>query len=492
MQGEATGALETQKPKAKTNSPHSLNDMKQSICLPLASVLAVSVLAVVPSVSAAPPGGRAAKILHEFTLPPFSLSNFGYSSAELTAAAANGAVTDSPGIGSGLQQLNGNHYLSVTDRGPNIDRTVAVGGDTFKAFPFPQFTPTIVVLKVVNGQIVPTDYLPIVNDLNENVTGLPNGPADDGPGYVSLTTPSTSPIPYNHDGLDTEDIHTLPGGGFILVEEYSSSVVIVSDTGNVLRRYTPGGKTLAAANYTAGVTTPAANYAVRDILPPVLKQRRANRGFEGIAVSADGRTAYTVMQSPLGSTSAGSPTATPPVPPSPYRNTLLVRILRMDITDPLDIQVTGQFVVYMSPPAAYPTGNNARDLKISATAWVSEDRLLFLERTDKPGAGGAKLILVDLTNATDVSGRADAGIPLVYENGATNLASLVPAVVPATSQIVLDVNAELPSITDYKLEGLSILNANTVSISNDNDFGIGDAPGRSSKIWQILLSQPLR
>ena len=483
MQGEATGALETQKPKAKTNSPHSLNDMKQSICLPLASVLAVSVLAVVPSVSAAPPGGRAAKILHEFTLPPFSLSNFGYSSAELTAAAANGAVTDSPGIGSGLQQLNGNHYLSVTDRGPNIDRTVAVGGDTFKAFPFPQFTPTIVVLKVVNGQIVPTDYLPIVNDLNENVTGLPNGPADDGPGYVSLTTPTTSPIPYNHDGLDTEDIHTLPGGGFILVEEYSSSIVIVSDTGNVLKRYTPGGKTLAATIYPpGGVVTPAAKYSVSDRLPSVLKQRRANRGFEGIAVSDDGRTAYTAMQSPMGSTSATSA----------YRDSSLVRILRMDISDPLDLQVTGQFVLYMSPVSTYPLGNAARDMKISATSWVSPDRLLFLERTDKTGLGGAKLILVDLTNATDVTGRADAGTPLIYEKVTTDLSLLDPPVIPATSQVVLDVNAELPSITDFKLEGLSILNANTVSISNDNDFGIGDAPGRSSKIWEILLSQPLR
>jgi hypothetical protein len=58
--------------------------------------------------------------------------------------------------------------------------------------------------------------------------------------------------------------------------------------------------------------------------------------------------------------------------------------------------------------------------------------------------------------------------------------------------VVLDVNQELPAITDFKLEGLSILNNNQVSISNDNDFGIGDSPGRSSKLWQIRLSQPLR
>ena len=446
--------------------------MKPSIHTSIANLLGAGLLAAVQPASAAPQGnGRAARLLHEFILPPFSLANFGFSAAELAVAAENGAVTDSPGIGSGLQQLNGNHYLSVTDRGPNIDRTV----DSFKAFPFPQFSPTIVVLKIVNGRIVPTDYLPIVNDLNENVTGLPNGPKDDGPGYVSVTEPAASPIPYNHDGLDTEDIHTLPGGGFILVEEYSSSVVIVSDTGNVLRRYTPEGKTLEAANYT-----------VIDNLPGVLKQRRANRGFEGIAVSDDGRTAYTVMQSPMGPTGAGTPT----------RESRLVRVLRMDISDPLDMQVTGQFVVYMSPATDYP-GNAARDLKISAASWVSPDRLLFLERTDKTNAGGAKLILVDLTNATNVNNEAvfpDAAAeePLVLEKVTTDLSLLDPPIVPATSRVVLDVNAELPTITDFKLEGLSILNANTVSISNDNDFGIGDNPGRSSKVWQILLSQPLR
>ncbi|MES2466493.1 MAG: esterase-like activity of phytase family protein [Verrucomicrobiota bacterium] len=448
--------------------------MKNNLHLPLAGILATGILAAIQTTTAAlPGGGRAAKILHEFTLPPFSMAYLGFDPADLAAAEANGAVTDSPGIASGLQQLNGNRYLSVTDRGANIDRP-----DGFKAFPFPQFSPTIVIFKVINDQIVPTDYLPILNDDGENVTGLPNGPADDGPGFEDTTTPTQ--LPYNHDGLDPEDIHTLPGGGFILVEEYSSSVVIVSDTGHVLKRYTPEGKPLAAVEYTPGVVTPAARYSVSDSLPGVLKQRRANRGFEGIAVSADGRTAYTVMQSPMGGTGAASP----------YRNSRVVRAIRMNISDPLNMQVTGQFVVYMSPVSTYPAGNFARDMKISATSWVSEDRLLFLERSDKPGSGGAKLILVDLSNATDVTGRPDAGVPLVYENVATDFVTL--GITPATSEVILDVNAELPAITDFKLEGLSILNANTVSISNDNDFGIGDVPGRSSKIWQIRLGTQLR
>lgn len=448
--------------------------MKHTESATLTSLLAVSLLSFGhPTPAFAQEAARPAAILHEYTLPPFSLEYFGYTAEELATAQLNGAVTDRPAIGSGLQRLAGNHYVSVTDRGPTFDRSTPPGS---KAFPLPQFNPMIVSLQAIGSQIVPTGYLPLLNSLNQPVTGLPNGSLDDAPGYLTVTAPVA--FPPNEDGLDIEDLHTLPGGGFILVEEYGPSVVIVSSTGHVLKRYTPGGK-----------NWPNANYSVSDILPPVLKERRANRGLESIALSPDGRTAYTVMQSPLGVTTAGTPT----------RDSLLVRILRMDISDPLNMQVTGHFVYSMRPVTEYPAGNFARDLKISAAAWVSEDRILILERTDKLGAGGlnlggAKLILVDLNGATDVSSAtqfpAAAAVPVELEKVTTNLTDL--GITPATARVVLDVNQELPDITDFKLEGLTILNDNEVSISNDNDFGIGDSPGRASKVYTIRLSQPLR
>jgi hypothetical protein len=446
--------------------------MKKTTRAFFASGLAVGLLNVVhPKAAVAQEPPRLAEILHQYILPPFSLENFGYSAEELAAAQLNGAVTDRPAIGSGLQRLYGNHYISATDRGPTFDRSAPAGS---KAFPLPQFNPMIVSFQAVEDQIVIQDFLPLRNDLNQPVTGLPNGPLDDAPGYLTVTTPTNAPLPFNQDGLDIEDVHTLPGGGYIMVEEYGPSVVIVSASGNVLRRYTPQGK-----------TWPAANYAVRDILPAVLKERRANRGFESIAVSPDGRTAYTVMQSPLGATTAGSP----------YRDSLLVRILRMDISDPMDLKVTGQFVSYLRSVAEYPVGNFPRDLKISAADWVGEDRIVILERTDKLGAGGlnlggAKLILLDLTAATDVTNFVEPANAPILEKVTTDLSLL--GITPATARVVLNVNQELPAITEFKLEGLSILNDNEVSISNDNDFGVGDAPGRSSKVFTIRLSQPLR
>jgi hypothetical protein len=64
---------------------------------------------------------------------------------------------------------------------------------------------------------------------------------------------------------------------------------------------------------------------------------------------------------------------------------------------------------------------------------------------------------------------------------------------PATSTVVYqqfetDETRLLPS---GKLEGLSILNANQVAISNDNDFGIGDVPGTPSNLTILRLGDQL-
>jgi alkaline phosphatase len=406
---------------------------------------------------------QSVKIIHQYELPPLSYVELGYTQEQVDQAAANGlAFTERPGIASGLQRLAGNHLVSVTDRGPNF--TVAAG----RVFPLPQFTPSILLLKTEADRIVVEGVLPIVaNDAGEPVTGIPNSATDDS---IPLANATGTLLPFNPNGMDVEDLHTLPGGGYIVVEEYSPSVVIVDANGKVTRRYTPQGKTL-----------PGASYPVSDTLPAILSQRRANRGFEGVAVTPDGLTAYTVMQSPLGPTGAGAPT----------RDSRVVRLIRMDISDPLNMQVTGQFLVKMSPVSTYPAGNTQRALKISAVTWVNENKFLFLERSDEllsgTNIGGAKLVLVDISSATDINGTALAAT-LTPEAVTTDLAAL--GVTPATSAVVFS-NEQTPEITDFKLEGLAILTPNEVAISNDNDFGIGDFPGATSKIWVIRLEDNL-
>jgi hypothetical protein len=158
----------------------------------------------------------------------------------------------------------------------------------------------------------------------------------------------------------------------------------------------------------------------------------------------------------------------------------------MDISDPLNLRVTGEFVLYMLPVSSYPPGNSQRDLKISAAARGSTDKLLV-------SMGGElappKFVVVDLAGATDVKDLASAS-GLVLEDVNTDLSSL--GITPASTQVVLDLGLEFPQITEPKLEGLSILNANEISISSDNDFGIGSVPNALTKVYTIRLSEPLR
>jgi alkaline phosphatase len=323
-----------------------------------------------------------------------------------------------------------------------------------------------VFFQAYGDQIIPHTVIRItVDDDGTPATGIPNSATEDSVPFESPI--ATTQLPFNPNGLDIEDLHTLPDGNFIVVDEYSPSLAIISDGGKVLKRYTPAGKTLAGAAY-----------PVVDNLPAILAQRRPNRGFESIAVSRDGRTAYTMTQSPLGPTSSGAPT----------RNSRILRVFRLDVSDPLNAQVTGQFLMKLSLASAYPAGNRPQDLKLSSAAWVSENKLLVLERSDEVNIGGARLVLVDLESATDVSGLPQAQT-LALEDSSLDLSTL--GITAATSTVVYE-NAETPELTDFKLEGLSILNANDVAISNDNDFGIGDnVTGIPSRLWVIRLRNQL-
>jgi hypothetical protein len=418
---------------------------------------------------------RPAKILAEYTLPPYSLEHFGYTAEELAAAEPSGLIySDRPAIGSGLQHLQGDWYLGITDRGPNADH-FPVDGDCKatsassdgKIFTLPQFSPALVMFHAVHDRIIPVNITTLIDGDGMGITGVGNDPTDDKP-FGSKCATTTLPLTPN--GMDVEDFHTLPGWKFIGVEEYSPSVFIGDlQTGQILKRYTPVGKALAGASY-----------PVSQILPGVIgSNRRNNRGFESVAVSADGRTAYVVTQSPLGSTKDPK-----------FTDTRVLRVLRLNVSKPMQAKVTGQFVVLESPVTSYPAGTFQRDLKVSSAAWVATDKLLFLERSDQPGIGGVRLVLVDLASATDFTAIA-AAQTLDLEDVNKGPAAL--GIKPAACTIVFEeFETQLDRLFPvYKLEGLSLRNANEVAISSDNDFGIGATPGEQSKLWILKLPNQL-
>jgi hypothetical protein len=399
-----------------------------------------------------------AKIIGLYSLEPTGLTAMGYSADALAAAQKNGLKrTDLPAIGSGLVWLGGTQFMGITDRGPNEDHLDKDGKVDGKTFPLPTFAPTMVRFTLEGNAIKPLEYMPITATNGKPITGLSTEAKDD-VGFINAD--SRDALGFDPNGLDTEALQRLPDGRWMIADEYSPSIAVLSAKGQVLMRYTPEGKRLSGAGY-----------PVQDILPAVFENRRGNRGFENLAVSSDGKTAWAILQSPMGATSDKL-----------YDESRIARAVHLDISDPLNAKVTAMYVVPMSAKGDYKDTKRQRDLKYSDAAWLGAEKLLLLERADKL----VKLFVVDFALATNLLERPE-GATLTPESVETKLETLG---IKTPSRVEVFSSAGL--IDDDKLEGIAVLSPGTVAITNDNDFGIGDnKTGAPSKLWIVQLAQAL-
>lgn len=411
-----------------------------------------------------PTSSQHAKVLATYELPMTDISalnpniNLGDSENAATNGYPNRMI---PGIGSGIVAVPnkpGEFYM-LTDRGPNFDHTNWLGIVNGKTFPVSKFTPAIVHVKFVNGKIEVIKAIPIVDSKGKPVTGLSNNEEDEMP----YSGKSGEALGFNHAGLDAEALQLLPDGNFLVSEEYGPSIAVVNTNGQVLVRYVPIGKPYDGVDY-----------PIKEILPSIYKERRGNHGFENISITPDGKTAYATLQSPMGNESKKE-----------YKKSRLVRILRLDVSKPMDVKVTGMFVVMQSQKSAYPKTDAQKDLKYSDAAAISQDKLLLLERANQK----VKLIVADLSAATNILNNKDAKT-LLYEKQGEKLGKL--SITPAETHEVFD-SSEVKEIDTDKLEGLAILSPSVVVLSNDNDFGVGENTNNyPSKVWVVQLGQALK
>jgi alkaline phosphatase len=411
-----------------------------------------------------PNDNKHASVLATYQLPATDIStlNPGIDLGDPAVAAKNGYTNRTiPGIGSALVPIPNkpNEFYMMTDRGVNFDNVNGSGKVFGKNFPLPNFAPAIVHVRLSQGSIEVIKSIPITDSQGKSVTGLSNN-KDDETAYASNTG---SVLPFNPAGLDAEALQLLPDGNFLVSEEYGPSVAVISASGQVLVRYVPIGKTYAGANY-----------PVKAILPAIYKERRSNRGFENVSVTPDGKTAYATLQSPMGNAKDKD-----------YEKSRLIRVLRLDISQPTDAKVTGMFLLLQSDKSAYPETDKQKDLKYSDAVAFEQDKLLFLERANKK----FKLVVADLSAATNVLAHAQAN-SLLFEKEAENLDKL--AVKSAQMREVFDSRDVFFQIDTDKLEGLALLNSSVVAISNDNDFGVGEnTTAYPSKVWVIRLGKNL-
>jgi hypothetical protein len=108
-------------------------------------------------------------------------------------------------------------------------------------------------------------------------------------------------------------------------------------------------------------------------------------------------------------------------------------------------------------------------MKISALSMLDDRRMLVLERTDFI----AKVYLVDLNAATNILGtkwddvNTSPSLEEVVSDAALQQTGI--AVLPVDLIATFDSTQGFPQ----KIEGLTVLDGETLAIANDNDFGLG-------------------
>lgn len=404
----------------------------------LAAVAALATTAVMTGTAAAKD-----KITGTATLPDIGLAAF--QNAQLPGSITDDNGVKLGGIGSDLWRDGRDgpgEYWMITDRGPN-DKI-----DGNRTFVVPQFDPAIVHVRASGATLSVLQAIPLRTTAGAPVTGLPNVPGYDETPY---DVTGKKKLADNPDGLDPEGLARAADGTFWVAEEYAPSLVHVSATGTVLDRYVP-----------AGWQGSGAGYPVHKTLPGILLKRHSNHGFESLAL--DGDTLYTAVQTPLDNPDSDA-----------GKKSRNARIFAFDITTG---KVTAEYVHRFEKVCDVdPKSDCDKDqdnLTDSAMSALGGGKLLLEQHTDNT----ARLYTADLHSATNILGTA-------WDDPATS-----PSLEQLDKLGKINPVATAPSVDlgrlglPGKIEGIAMVDKNTVAVANDNDFGVAGSTD-PSRVWTV-------
>jgi len=357
----------------------------------------------------------------------------------------------------GIDPVTGEYqFITHTDRGPNGE---PVGVN--RPFLLPEFTPRIVrfTLNPTTGALTLGEQILLKDATGTPLTGLPNTAITGG----NANTAHNDEVPVDLFGnvlpLDTlggdfEGIVVDPSdGSFWMCDEYRPAIYHFGTDGNLIQRFIPIGTAAAAGQ-------PAGTFGT-EVLPEVLAQRRQNRGFEALAWS--GGRLYAWVQSPLRNpTSAGN---------AALNGNQSVRVVEFNPTT----LATRQFLYVMDNPNLGGAPNTRAD-KIGDAVALGGGEFLVVERDDDTvftGVGATvekKIYRINLAGATDITSKTGLfGGKTVDQLTLAELAA--NNIVPLGKVLHVDLNLAGYNEVE-KVEGLALIDAGTIAVINDNDFGV--------------------
>ncbi len=372
----------------------------------------------------------------------------------------------------------------LTDRGPS--RKIETPRGKQRVFLNPSFVPTVLVFGISGCSLDESrgeskklkinlqSQFSLQTPPGKVITGRSNGLEGDD----SIANPSGEELlAPDVNGIDPEGCALLADGTFWLCEEYRPSILCCENDGTVTKRFIP-----------KGVKLPSSDIQVIENLPAHYAKRRANRGFESLALSPDESTIWALMQSPFDNEAA--------------ERSGNVRLLGCNSENG---QPISEYIYRLGDPAAaeFLTGGVVPDDgKLCAMVSIGAGKLLVLEQSDD---GDAKMYRCELDEATNVL-KDDRDL-----DGVRNLLQF--GVAPVKKTLIADLASLLPSfaaditgskwqpevgerVAGLKLEGLAVLDSNHVVVVNDNDFNADslfdkNEISRRSCMWVLSLPQSL-
>ncbi|WP_028545815.1 esterase-like activity of phytase family protein [Paenibacillus taiwanensis] len=377
------------------------------------------------------------------------------------------------GIGSSLTHIPGdpdNVFYSTADRGPNGE--VEVNGKNRRTFPLASYTPSLYKIQIEKGEIKILEQTPLkvkgTNPAtgNDRITGLPNIKGRD---EVPFDSKAEKELAYDPYGLDIEGLAYNPkDDSFWISDEYGPSIVHVKRDGTLIERIVPKG-------WGTQVSTPLV--PARETLPAVYNKLRQNRGAEAVGITPDSKYMFMAMQSPLRN------------PDKSTDNSRQLRIIKLDLST---LQPVAEYV-YVAEDAKQFNNLSQSDIVISDLVVVNENTLLIDERDKNAGdkAQLKRIYAIDLSNATNILGKYDDAKQGTALEQMTIADLRANGILPPAKRTVLD--AVQFGYPYEKIEGLSLVNSNTLVIVNDNDFGVGStASDNGTELWTFKLPYTIK
>ena len=408
---------------------------------------------------------------------------------EVTAGGLSGAWYDS----------TDDAFFVITDRGPQANN-LPVGATTVRAntnsgkkvFDDPDYPITVYKLsqsgqalnEVDQVQLKVPDAGKYVDGTGEDewreVTGIgADLPSHDAAWELDSNTGNYEPSSRDAFGLDAEAINVITVAGlngdqpmFAVSDEYFPQIMLFDKaSGKLVKRFVPEGTDFTGGSYDADKGDVAAFTSAT--LPAAYADRRANRGFEGMAWNSDTNKLVAFVQSPMR--------------PAGHKNTEFVRVLEFDPAANSGAgQATAEYLHLLSKESQLSGG--AMVDKIGDVVYdANTKRYLVIERDSLTTATANKAVLeVDLSRATNVLDYTNQANGKSWQDvlgaGVTqpemaDVPSIADALIDSSAAIKMAHRVELfnlPSIgANYefdKPEGLALKPDGSLMVFNDNDF----------------------